>query len=75
MGSLPPIDWQRMPNLSWLGNYVWPDGQKVRAEDASNLADALVRGLADEPTLACDLRRIVCLCRESGFEIHAEEDL
>ena len=69
MGSLPSENWEPTSGFCWLGFYVWPEGQRVRAEDAANLADALVCGLASESTFACDLRRIVCLCRGGGFEV------
>ena len=48
-----------------------PDNQVVTAEDARNLAEALVRGLArlKDPQDRALVRQMVCLCRAGRFVI------
>ena len=72
MGTLPPPGWHGFRGQpDWLGDYVWPDKQVVRDEDAQQLADALVRALeAGTAELGkATLRKIISVCRAGGFRI------
>lgn len=43
MGTLPPWDWNSETSGEWSGTYFGNDFQRVTAEDATAIADALIR--------------------------------
>ena len=71
MGSEEPPGWVPSSHFGWQGEYFFPENQGVRPEDASNMADALVRvltGLSDA-RLQVAVRKVICICRVGRFSI------
>ncbi len=73
MGSEQPPGWEQTTvwEWQWQAQYAPNDGQGVESEDAQNLGDALVRGLAglSEVRLQVTMRQVISICRAGGFRI------
>jgi hypothetical protein len=68
-GSLPP---EGVAATDWDGSYASNDGQRVTAEDARALADAIERMLADEDRVA-RVREVAILLEEQVRQLAKRE--